>query len=166
MPEIKRDYFLKSLLLIVEIEKNTRDVRTEYSNITKSEMHKISPNLWAISKILNARKIMWSEFHTEYPQIPGTTIQYFSRHGHNEPGICAALLRIIYKMWRPYFTTQYFDFVALCRHSVQEILCSSAFVVYARSTQGYSNCSEQQVAKRDEEVNHFHSGDGFSVNTK
>jgi len=110
--------------------------------------------------------MIWGEFHAEDPQILCASVQNVGRHKDNDTGICTTLFHIIWKTLSRYFIRQYFDFVALCRHSVQETLCSSAFIMNAGSTQGHSNCSEQQVAERDEEVNQFHRRDGFSVNIR
>lgn len=117
-------------------------------------------------KIVCASNMTWSKCHAEDQQILGASAQNVGRHDDSDTGICATLLHIIWKTLSGYFIRQYFDFVALGRHSVQETLCSSAFIMNAGSTQGHSNCSEEQVADRDEEVNQFHRRDGFSVNIR
>lgn len=38
--------------------------------------------------------------------------------------------------------------------------------MYAGCTEGHGNCSEQQVAEWDEEVNQVYSPDGFPANMK
>lgn len=109
----------------------------------------------------------WSEFHTEDTQILSAALGKIDRHSDNGPKICGPHFYVIWKeLLSRYFIRQYFYFVVLRRYSVQEILRSSAFVVYARSTQGHSDCPEQQVAEWEEEVNQFHRRDGFSANIK
>jgi hypothetical protein len=110
--------------------------------------------------------MIWGKGHAEDPQILGASVQKVGRHDDSDTDICATLLHIIRKRLSRYFIRQYFDFVALCRHSVQETLCSSAFVMNAGCIQGHSNCSEEQVTHRDEEVNQFHRRDVFSVNIR
>jgi hypothetical protein len=94
-------------------------------------------------KILCASNMIRGKFYAEDPQILGATLQNVGRRDDSDPGICATLFHIIRKTLSRSFIRQYFDFVALCRHRVQETLCSSAFVMNAGCTQGHNNCSEE-----------------------
>jgi hypothetical protein len=44
-------------------------------------------------KILGARKVRWSKFHAEDPQIPGATVKKICGQGVLAPGIVRPLVR-------------------------------------------------------------------------
>jgi hypothetical protein len=60
-------------------------------------MQKIFQKSRSHLKILGARRVKWSKFHTEKPQILGVTVQNLSRHGDLAPGTCAVLPRTMPK---------------------------------------------------------------------